>query len=380
MTVHAHDISGNPSRTLAFTLTRSDVRRLSRYIYFQKKPFWTAFRLLGYGALVAWGMSWFEREVSIQLAAGNPGAMLGIALGTPPLLIGVLLLLVTAVQLMAANAPRPPDRKITVTDYGVHSVQSEWSIMMSWAAFMEIVLAPHAIYGFMTPVYALIIPSRAFENAGEMTAWYQRMALAWEEQRHSPVLPPPPPDAFSVTYTADLKAYEKASLWATRNMPRKTRILAQVIVPAVFIALVLVLNAQTIRQSPAILLYLAPCFLFVFVVSFSVARFRPRFVARQVARIRGSLTPQVLSLTPEGMISRGATTWSLFPWSQILKIQSDKDQIYFLLPGGSAAFVPRAAFLDGSEADAFLNAARAYRAGNAPQTEEGAVWPPRPNA
>jgi hypothetical protein len=379
MTADNHDGSEYLSRTLAFTLTRGDVRQLSRYIHFGKKPFWTVARLLIYGALVVWGLDWFRIEVGVRMAAGNPAAMLGIALGTPPLLLGLLLLFITAVQLIAAQTPKPADRRITLTHHGVLSEQSEGSIVMSWASFIEIARDGHAIYGFMTSTFAIILPRRAFEDAAEMDEWYREMARIWEERRHEPTLPPPPANAISVTYAASVKDYEKAFSWAASRAPGKARLIRAAI-PMIGVVLILVLNAREIARSPEIVILLAPCLLLLFCVSYGLVRYRPRIVARQIAHVRGGLTPQTLSLAPEGLISRSATAWSQFPWRQILKIESDRDLIYFLLPGGHATFVPLGAFLDRSEADAFLSAARSYQAGQVPQTEEGAVWPPKPQA
>ena len=362
---------------LRFTLTRSDIRLFSRYAYLQKRPWRTVMRLVAMVVLIVLGVIHALYMSAARSSPTDPWTFTVLLFLSPSFAWGIIILLWTVLQCFATRSPNRPECTLALTEYGVLSEQEGARHMLTWAIMIDIARDRHALYGFLTPVYALILPRRAFFDQADMDLWFVEMRRLWQDKRFAPSAPPPPVNAISVTYAADEKSFQRSYFWASSQQPKKRR---KLLITA--LTLGLVTGVWLSVWGPSALQFLGSILWPVnAVLGLSLVlgnRLYSRLLARQVARVPGALAPNTVSLTTDGLVTRGQTSWSFLPWEQIVRIHADSALIYFLLPASTVVFVPRAAFLDSAQADAFIAAAHSYKAGNAPDTGGGEAWPPRP--
>lgn len=365
-------------RTVTFTLTRADLRSFSRYIAFKQNPRAAAARLIIAILLLIWGIV-FAHDTMVRPTQGGGRVSLLTAIAlSPALWIGALLLLVMLLQAFVVQVPKVPYRAITIRDFGMVNDQSEWQTVLGWNSFIRWVYAKEAIYAFVSPVMAIPIPLRAFRDETEMKGWFEQANRYMDNSAEAPPIPTLPASSHAVRFVSTVRDFERAYLWAARNTPLRNR-LGFYAFPAIFVSLMAIIDSLFFQDprlfGAGVIMVLSQ----LLVLSWIVRRMRS-FVAKQVAAIPGNLTPRAMALTSAGVLTKSETSGAVYPWSSITKISSDRDLLYFLLTSDTPIFVPRSAFLDQSDADSFLAAARAFKAGDAPAAAASEVWPPPPSA
>ena len=320
----------------------------------------------------------FQESVASAASRGMRFSAYQIFLSCPILVMGTLFVVITLLQAFYAQVPKVADRELTIRDFGIISNQREWQAVLSWNLFIRIVNDKRAIYAFMAPLMAIALPRRLFESEADMEAWAQRIKSAWENRSDAPPLPALPATAYTVRIVSGKRDYERAYRWAARQAPMRSKLL-RVAILATIVITEAAFSGVTVR-SLAGFCVLASIYLLQFLVLYRLTGLRYKLLASQAAAVPGSLSERSVGLTSSGLVTRSEHSGALYPWTSVEKIDADRETIYFLLPSETTTFVPRAAFLDQSDADSFLAAARAFKAGDAPAAAASEVWPPPPSA
>jgi len=379
----AGDILFENAPKLRYTLNRDDVRLFGRYVYFQRRPVRTAIRVVAMVFLLLLGVIHATYMNSAGSSPASPWAFAGLLFLSPMFVWGILLLLWTLIQCFATRSPNLPEYTMGLTEYGLLSEAEGARHVYTWASIVDMGSSKHALYAFLTPAYALILPRRAFIDQADKDLWFDELKRLWQERRIAPSAPPPPANAISVTYAPTAKDFQRAYIWAASQQPQKRRRQYMVLQVIALTLGVLCLIWISFWGPPAIK-WLEPILWPLNVtVTLSIIfgnRYFPRYLAQQISRIPGNLALKTMSLTANGVITRGQATWSSYPWKQVENIHSDDALIYLLLPTANVMFVPRTAFMDTEQADAFTAAARSYKVGAPPDIAATAAWPPQPFA